>query len=109
MQVEGEKGINNLEKIFSVKNIDIIFIGPYDLSQSLGIPGEVDHPKMTKLMHDISKLAKENDVRLGTFSDSIPMAKKLMEYGFEYLAYSVDVNILFNSCKDIKSKILNYI
>lgn len=109
VQVEGEKGINDLESIFSVKNIDIIFIGPYDLSQSLGIPGEIDHPKMIGLMRDISQLAGENDIKLGTFADSIPTAKKMMNYGFEYLAYSVDVNIFLNSCKDIKRKILNHI
>ena len=41
--IEGVEGINNLEEILSVAGIDVIFIGPYDLSQSLGIPGQINH------------------------------------------------------------------
>jgi len=46
--IEGVEGINNLNEILSVSGIDVIFIGPYDLSQSLGIPGEVNHPLVTE-------------------------------------------------------------
>jgi len=39
--IEGVQGINNLEEILSVSGIDVVFIGPYNLSQSLGLPGEI--------------------------------------------------------------------
>jgi len=39
VHVEGKRGVDNIEEIVSVTNIDVIFLGPYDLSQSLGIPG----------------------------------------------------------------------
>ncbi len=44
LQLEGQEAIDNLEDIIKVEGIDIVFIGPYDLSQSLGVGGQIDHP-----------------------------------------------------------------
>ena len=51
--IEGVKGIKNLDEILSVNGIDVIFIGLYDLSQSLGIPGEVNHPLVIEKMQEV--------------------------------------------------------
>ena len=48
LQVEGKEGVENLQEILSLKGFDILFIGPYDLSQSLGFPGQISHPKVKK-------------------------------------------------------------
>ena len=58
LQIEGIEGIQNLDEILSVPGIDIIFIGPYDLSQSLGLPGNVHHPKVIEQMKLIVKKPK---------------------------------------------------
>ena len=44
IHIEGVEGLENLEEIISVPGLDVIFLGPYDLSQSLGIPGQVNDP-----------------------------------------------------------------
>ena len=44
VQVEGTRGVANLDAILNVEGVDVAFIGPYDLSQSLGFPGKVRHP-----------------------------------------------------------------
>lgn len=62
LHIEGTEGINNLEEILSVKGIDVTFIGPYDLSQSLGVPGQVDHPRVIKEMEHIVAISKEAKV-----------------------------------------------
>ena len=46
LQVEGELGIENLDKILAVDGYDVLFIGPYDLSQSIGDPGNLESPKL---------------------------------------------------------------
>ena len=51
--IEGVEGINNLEEILSVSGIDVIFIGPYDLSQSLGIPGQINHSLVMEKMKEV--------------------------------------------------------
>lgn len=105
LQVEGKEGIGNLDEILEIEGFDILFIGPYDLSQSLGIPGQIDHPEMEKLMKEVSEKASKKGKRLGTFADSINTANNLQQKGFEYLSYSVDINIFLEAARIIKTKL----
>ena len=79
--IEGVEGINNLDEILSVPGIDVIFIGPYDLSQSLGIPGEVSNPLVTEKMKEVVLKCKENKVSVGTFADDVKTAKFWVSLG----------------------------
>ncbi|MHC4887522.1 MAG: HpcH/HpaI aldolase family protein, partial [Planctomycetota bacterium] len=56
-QLEGREALENLDDILAVEGIDVIFIGPYDLSQSLGVPGEVEHPQVQETMAHIANEA----------------------------------------------------
>jgi len=105
--IEGLEGINNLDKILSVSGIDIIFIGPYDLSQSLGIPGEVNHPLVTEKMKEVILKCKKNKIAVGTFADDIVAAKKWISLGVQYMSFSVDVGILYKACKKVVEKLKN--
>ena len=103
--IEGVEGINNLNEILSVSGIDVIFIGPYDLSQSLGIPGEVNHPLVTEKMKEVVTKCRKNNIAVGTFADDIQTAKKWISLGVQYMSFSVDVGILYEVCKQIVEKL----
>ncbi len=105
--IEGVEGINNLDKILSVPGLDIIFIGPYDLSQSLSIPGKVNDPLVVDKMREVISKCKENNVVVGTFTDDIEAAKLWTSLGAQYISFSVDVGILLNSSKSIVNKLKN--
>ena len=107
LQVEGKEGIANLDEILKVEGYDILFVGPYDLSQSLGIPGQIDHPQMKQTMKEVAQKAQSQGKQLGTFADSLDIASELQEAGFDYLAYSVDVNIYLEAVKKIKEALSN--
>lgn len=100
-QIEGKEAIANLDDILKVKGIDILFIGPYDLSQSLGVPGQVNHPLVVEQMNKIVTTAKENNVVIGTFTDSIEMMEMWMKAGVQYISYSVDMGIFYDSCRKL--------
>jgi len=102
--IEGVEGINNLGEILSVPDIDVIFVGPYDLSQSLGIPGEVNNPLVTEKMKEVILKCRENKVAVGTFADDVETAKSWVSLGVQYMAFSVDVGILYKVCKQIVEK-----
>ncbi len=104
-QVEGQEALNNIDSILQVNGIDVIFIGPYDLSQSLGIPGDVSNPKVVEQIEIIHEKASENDVRVGTFTDTIADLQRWKKVGVQYLAHSVDVGIFLDACSDILGKI----
>ena len=99
--IGGAEGIKNLDEILSVEGFDILFIGPYDLSQSIGKPGQVESPEVMILMQEIAKKCLEKNIILGSFSDTINRNKTLKEEGFHYIAYSVDVNIYLKACQEI--------
>lgn len=100
LQLEGREAIENLEEILNVNGIDIIFIGPYDLSQSLGVPGQVDHPEVHNKMKYIIGKARENGIVVGTFVDNMKNALQWRKMGVQYISYSVDVGIFYESCKN---------
>ena len=101
LQIEGSQAIENLESILAVKNIDILFIGPYDLSQSLGVIGEVEHKKVKEKISYIVKKAKAKNIIIGAFADTIEQVKYLKNLGVNYIAYSVDINIYLDATKNL--------
>ncbi len=106
IHIEGLEGLENLEEILSVEGIDIIFLGPYDLSQSCGVPGEVHHKKVVNKMKNAVKLARSKGKAVGTFTESIEDAKKWQKIGVQYISYSVDVGIVMNAYKEIVNKLI---
>lgn len=105
LQIEGQDGIDNIDEILQVDNIDVLFIGPYDLSQSLGVPGEIDNPIVEeKMIEIISKCSKKN-VTVGTFTDTLENAMKWKKLGVKYISYSVDVGIFYEASENIMNKI----
>ncbi|MGE7945701.1 HpcH/HpaI aldolase family protein [Lysinibacillus sp. NPDC093688] len=105
LQLEGVEAVSNIDSILEVQNIDIIFIGPYDLSQSLGMPGQVDHPKVIELMREIIHKCKKKNIKVGTFVDTIESAKSWVDYGVKYIAYSVDIGIFSNVVANINNNL----
>jgi 4-hydroxy-2-oxoheptanedioate aldolase len=101
LQVEGKEGIDAIDDILTLEDFDILFIGPYDLSQSLGYPGQVDHPEVIKAIEGLVVKVKKSGKTLGTFVDSTDKIQEYKLKGFEYIAYSVDLSIMSNSIKQI--------
>jgi 4-hydroxy-2-oxoheptanedioate aldolase len=100
LQLEGREAVENIEEILSVPGVDIVFIGPYDLSQSLGVPGEVRNPKVTEAMTKIVARCIQRKVLVGTFVDTPEDARTWREAGVRYLCYSVDVGLFTEKCRD---------
>lgn len=105
IQLEGVEAVENIDEILEINDIDIIFVGPYDLSQSLGIPGEVDNPIVIEKMKVIVEKAKAKNKIVGTFVDDMKMLKLWRSVGVQYLSYNVDVGIFMEACHDILHKI----
>lgn len=105
LQVEGMAGVNNIEDILTVSGIDVIFIGPYDLSQSLGVPGDVQNERVVEQMKIIIQKASAAGAVIGTFVDTPADAHYWKKMGVKYIANSVDVGIVFSASKEIVSSI----
>lgn len=105
IQLEGADAIANLDEILDVDGIDILFVGPYDLSQSLGVPGEVENEIVIEKMKSIIARAQEKGKIVGTFVDNMKNLKLWRDVGVQYLSYSVDIGIFTEACKALLNKI----
>lgn len=65
MQIEHKDAIDNLEDIVNVDGVDALFVGPLDLSGSMGITGQMQHPDMIAALNKYRKVAKNADKSFG--------------------------------------------
>ena len=102
--VEGTKGLNNLPDILKVPNIDVIYLGLYDISQSLGHPGNLDHPKVIEYIKHCVKLILGAGLTPGTIAINDSKLEWLISLGFDFIAYQADCSILSNATTRIAQK-----
>ena len=102
IQLEGKEGLAAFDQIIEVEGVDIVFIGPYDLSQSLGVPGEIQHPTVINAMESLIKKAKIKGIMLGTFCDTPELLKHWRGLGINYLSYGVDIALFMESLKQLR-------
>ena len=88
IQVETAEAVENLHEIVAVDGVDVIFIGPSDLSHSLGLPGEMTHPRVQEAFQQIIDIVNASDVALGTLVPDVESAKEWLAKGAQYLAIS---------------------
>ena len=100
IHIEGKEGVDNFDEIADTEGIDVLFIGPYDLSTSMGLPGEVRNPKVMQAIEEIVKKGKAKGKHIGIFVDDAEMAKKYVSLGVKYIAYSTDVGMVANETKN---------
>ena len=103
IQIEGQAALDNLDEILAVKGIDIVFVGPYDLSQSLGVPGEVEHPLVVDKMRRIVEACLDKNVFVGNFTETVAQTETWVKQGLRYMSYSVDVGIIYEAGKALLS------
>ena len=102
IQTEHIESVRNLEEILEVEGIDGLIIGPYDLSGSLGLPGELSHPKVVEAKKRILGTAREKGIAAGIHIvyPSIEELGKCLEEGYRFIAFGTDILFLGESCRD---------
>jgi 4-hydroxy-2-oxoheptanedioate aldolase len=101
VHIEGVEGVRNLDEVLEVEHIDVIFLGPYDLSQSLGIPGQVEDPRVEGAIRDSVKKIKAAGKFAGSFAKDTTIAKRMIDMGVQYMSVSVDAAIYKDACAAI--------
>ncbi len=101
VQIEHIEAVENIREIFSVEGIDAFIIGPYDLSSSMGIPGEFENPYFLSAVEKINAAAKECSIPSGIHVIE-PEQDKLedaVKKGYGFIAYSLDIRMLDSACR----------
>jgi len=103
IHVEGVPGLENLEEIVEVPYIDVVFLGPYDLSQSFGIPGQINDPRVVNGMKEAVLKIRDAGKAAGTYANDAEAAQKWIDAGVQYISLGVDVNIFARGCQSLLS------
>ena len=90
LQAENTNALKNISEIVRVPGIDAIFIGPYDLSASMGKMGNVTDADVRNAISTMAECCKNAGVRLGIFTDTAETAAAYIEQGFTLIAISTD-------------------
>lgn len=99
-QVETARGLDNVEKIARVEGIDVLWIGHFDLSNSLGIPGQFAHAKFQNAVDQVLDAASRNGKAAGYMASSVEEGRELIERGFRILAYGGDLWIFQQALRE---------
>jgi len=88
--IETEAGVAAAEEIMAVEGIDLIWVGQFDLSASLGIPAQFDHPRFIAAMDRIVDCAQARSLPLGVLAMTVDEGKRWFERGFRAFCYGMD-------------------
>jgi 2-dehydro-3-deoxyglucarate aldolase/4-hydroxy-2-oxoheptanedioate aldolase len=100
LQIESRRGVEAREEILAVPGIDAVMIGPADLSISLGVPGDFQHPVMVEAMEAIRDTCVRRGIAPGTQTRGVPQAKFWKERGMKFLGCGSDLGFLFEKAKE---------
>ncbi len=93
-QIETEKGLKNIDQIASVEGIDVLWVGHFDLSNFLGIPGEFDNPVFTNAMKKVAISARNFGKIAGFMASDQAWIEKVTPMGYTMIACGPDTAIL---------------
>jgi len=107
VQIEHKDAVENIHSILSVKGVDGLIIGPYDISGSLGVMGELDHPLVKQARQKVLSAAKEVKVAAGihVVQPSLDEVKNRVNEGFSFIAFSTDAILLNSQCREAALKL----
>lgn len=87
---ETAEAIRNLDAMVTVEGVDVVFVGPFDLTQALGVIGEPGHPKVTEAIDTIVAKVRAAGKAAGIIAPNATEAKRLIEKGFRYIVLGSD-------------------
>ena len=105
VQIEHIDAVNNIDEIVSVPGIDGTFIGPYDLSLSMGLPGQLDHPQIAKAKHRVLEATQAQGLAPGIHLVHPDTAENdlihAVEAGYKFIALGTDILFLGDSARSL--------
>ncbi|MGA3185547.1 MAG: aldolase/citrate lyase family protein [Bryobacteraceae bacterium] len=97
LQIETKLAVERRDELISVPGIDAIMVGPADLSISLGVAGEFDHPKMIEAIELVKETCLKHGVAPGIHTRALPLAKLWKDRGMKFLSCGAETGFLLES------------
>lgn len=105
VQCESVSGMQNLQDVCTVDGVDMIFIGPFDMSQSLGIPGQVEEPQVQQTIAEALNIILAAGKIPGIFAVDDVQAKRYRDMGFRFIIVRSDIDYFAEGCRQMLTRI----
>jgi 2-keto-3-deoxy-L-rhamnonate aldolase RhmA len=99
-QVESRRCLDNLEEIAAVPGIDVLLVGPTDLSIALGVPGQLLHPAMEEAYRRVVDVARRHNLAAGLHPGDLKVVRRGRDLGMRCLMYSAEIRLLWTAAQD---------
>jgi 2-keto-3-deoxy-L-rhamnonate aldolase RhmA len=99
VQIETLQAVDQIEKIAAVPGVDAVFIGPTDLSGSMGLYGQGGHPDVQQVLADCAGRCAASGTPIGTLAGTIDAARAFAQQGFDYVVLASDLGLLLSSAR----------
>jgi 2-dehydro-3-deoxyglucarate aldolase len=102
VQIEHIDGVRNMEGILAVPGVDGYFIGPYDLSASLGVPGKLEHPKMLEALAEVRRCGQASGKVAGVHVVATKPEQAVQKFreGYRLVAFGLDYLFMANLARE---------
>jgi 4-hydroxy-2-oxoheptanedioate aldolase len=97
VQVETAKGVEHIDAIVAVEGVDAVYVGPNDLSQTVGVPGQIHHPEVTKRIDRVIEACNRAGVAPGLHTYDVESAQGWLKKGIRLLGYSGDASFIVDT------------
>jgi 4-hydroxy-2-oxoheptanedioate aldolase len=105
VQIEHIDAVNHIEDILAVPGVDLPLVGPYDLSGSMGLLGQVTHPKVQEAIARVLAAGKKANLPVGIFGTTADEMNRYLEQGFRAVLAGTDVGFLGGGAADMLKKL----
>jgi len=107
-QIETERGVEQADAIAAIPGIDVLWIGHFDLTNSLGIPGQFEHPRFLGALDQVLAACRKHGKVPGFMAGDVATGKKLLDQGFRILAYGGDLWLYQAAVREGVSELQNH-
>lgn len=101
IQAEHKRAVQNIESIVQVKGFDAVLVGPYDLSASMGLMGQVGHPDVVAAIDRVAEVCRSASIPLGIFGATAESVRPYIEKGFNLIVAGVDSLMLSSAAGEL--------
>jgi 2-keto-3-deoxy-L-rhamnonate aldolase RhmA len=108
IQIEHIDAVKELDQIAAVKGVDVLFVGPGDLSQSMGVPGEWEHPQVWQALERVAQAARTHQIHWAILPPNPDYARRCVELGCRMLSVGFDVWAVSKGLKAVKADYAEY-
>jgi 2-dehydro-3-deoxyglucarate aldolase/4-hydroxy-2-oxoheptanedioate aldolase len=101
VQIEHIRAVENVEEIISVPGVDGVFVGPWDLSASLGKPGQVEDAEVLAAIDRVRAACQQRGMPLSVFANGVESARRYIAQGFTLIANGMDIWLMAEAAQNM--------